>query len=631
MKLPSIEYLYSTAKNAFIRFPLSLTSSFIAVVVGIYLLENEKEIINIFPYLNIILSAALGIPLLFCTEVFSKKYNLNTTNRIIANTVGVIVLALLYLTLPNSELTANTSLPYIRYAIYNITIHLLVSFIPFIQSKGVNGFWQYNRVLFIRIVTSAIYSGFLYVGIALALTSLNLLFDVKIHDKLYLDVFIVIGGFFNTWFFLAGIPTNFDKLDEIDEYPLGLKIFSQYILFPLLALYLLILYGYGFKIVSIWDWPKGVVSYLIVCVAILGIFTLLLMYPYSNLKGNGWIKHTSRWYYILLIPLIVLLFIAISMRLKDYGITINRYIIYLLGIWLSLTSLYFVIGKTNIKFIPISLSIVIILTSFGPWSMFNVSETSQVNRLHQILEDNHFLKDDKIVNEQTVVIDSNYYSTSFTPQNQQLLNDSLKNEIKSILDYLDDHHGFKNIKHWYNQDFDNQTKIYNIKKDRWNRLNEAEIYMRALGLDYTYYNTNKSYLSYSTNNYDAVIQIKGYDFQTRINAYLYNNETSFKKFVVDSNSFELKFNQKDNTIISVYKNEKYLSKIDLKLIKDQLMNKYGNNEQHNLPQNELTIIDSTSSLNYKLMFENISFNIEQNTVKLNSVDGVLLFNLKDDK
>lgn len=631
MKLPSINYLYQQAKNAVLRFPLSLISSLVGVIIGIFLIENEKNIINIFPYLNVILTAALGIPLLFCIEVFAKKFNFNRSKRIIANFSGVVVLFLLFLTLPNSEVTANTSMPYIRYTIYNLAIHLLVSFIPFIRTNTTNGFWQYNRVLFIRFITSAIYSGFLYVGIALALVSLNLLFDIKIHDKLYAELFIFIGGFFNTWFFIAGMPQNFDDLEHDTVYPFGLKVFTQYILFPLLALYLVILYGYGIKIVSIWDWPKGVVSYLIVCVAVLGIFNLLMIYPYGKLEGNKWIKTTSRVYYFLLIPLIVMLFIAISMRLNDYGITINRYIIYVLGIWLSLVSLYFVIGKTNIKFIPTSLFVVLVLTSFGPWSMFNVSENSQVTRLKHLLEEAKLLENNKIVNEQIIKIDSNYNHLSFTPQNQLLLNDSLKNEIKSILDYLDDHHGFNKIKAWYSQDFDSQIENYNLKKERWSRLNEAEIYMRALGLDYTYYFFNNDYISYSTNNYDDVIDVKGYDYETKVNSYLYNSDVSMKKFTLDSNEYELKHQQKNNCIIEVYKNNQLFSAIDLTALRTNLMSKYGKNQQYNIPTEELTIKDSTTNFNYKIILENIAFNLEKDSIKLSSFNGVILFNIKDVK
>ena len=349
MQLPSINYLYQKAKNSAVRFPLTLISSLLAVTIGIYLAEQEGVIGNLFPFINVMLCLALGIPLFFCVNVFTKKLDLTNLQSIGVKVGAAAVLGLLYFTLPNSEETANTSLPYIRYTIYNISIHLLVSFAPYLKGKQLNGFWQYNRLLFTRLVISAIYSGFLYVGIALALVSLNLLFEIKIHDKLYFDLWIVIVGFFNTWFFVSGMPTNFDDLEEIDEYPFGLKVFSQYILLPLLVLYLVILYLYGAKIIVLWDWPKGIVSWLIIAVAVLGIFAFLLIHPFGQKEENSWIKKFSKAYYFILLPLVTMLFIAISMRLADYGITINRYIVLLLGVWLTIVCVYFMNTLPKVK------------------------------------------------------------------------------------------------------------------------------------------------------------------------------------------------------------------------------------------------------------------------------------------
>lgn len=466
MKLPSISYLFNKAKDSIVRFPLTILSSLISVCIAIFLVEFNDEILNFFPYINLLLTAALGIPLYFCTTIFIKKMNFNFKLKLICQIAATILLALIYFSLPNSDVTHNTSLPYIRYSIFNVIAHLLVSFIPYITSKKLNGFWNYNKVLFIRFLTSILYSGFLYIGLSLALLALNLLFDIDIHEELYFEFFIIIGGFFNTWFFVAGIPEELDELENITQYPKGLKIFSQYVLLPLLILYLIILYVYGVKILIFWDWPKGIVSYLISCVSILGILTLLLIYPYGNLKDNLWIKKFTNLYYYLLFPLIIILFIAIWLRIDDYGITINRYIIVLLGVWLSIISIYFSIRKTNIKFIPTSLAIILILMSFGPWSMFSVSENSQTKRLIKILEENSILKEGKVNNEVIWQTDSSdVFNSGTVLTNEYLVNDSIHNEIKSILDYLDDHHGFLSIKTIFQQNIDSLIMIKNKKEN----------------------------------------------------------------------------------------------------------------------------------------------------------------------
>lgn len=366
MKLPSINVLVTTAKKSFLRFPLTIITSFIAVIIGIYLIEFNKDIKNMFPYINVMLCLSLGIPLYFCATIISNKKKFDSRKIVIINLFATAILIAIYFTFPNLESTHNTSLPYIKYGLYNITCHLLVSIIPFAFSKQLNGFWHYNKMLFIRILTSILYSGFIYVGLIIALTALNLLFEIKIHEELYVEIWIVTIGFFNTWFFVSGIPTDFDHLDEIYEYPKGLKTFSQFILLPLLALYLIILYSYGTKILVTWNWPKGIVSYLIIFVSIIGILTFLLLHPYGFQKENSWIKKASKGYYFLLIPLLIILFIAIFMRLNDYGLTINRYSILMLGIWLSVICLYTALGKTNIKFIPTSLVLFLLLISFGP-------------------------------------------------------------------------------------------------------------------------------------------------------------------------------------------------------------------------------------------------------------------------
>lgn len=634
MKLPSINYLFSKAKNSAFRFPLTLTTSFIAVCIGIYLIEYEKDSTNLFPFINAMLCAALGIPLFFCINVFTQKLKLARSKSIIMKLGGVIIISLLYFTLPSSEETANTSLPYIRYVIYNLSLHLLVSFAPYIKGREFNGFWQYNRILFTRFILSLVYSGFLYAGIALAMGAMQLLFDVKIQGETYGQLFIFIGGFFNTWFFISGMPENFDELEKIEEYPFGLKVFSQYILLPLLLLYLVILYMYGGKIIALWDWPKGIVSWLIVAVSVLGIFTFLLIHPYGQKEENSWIKKFTKIFYFLVIPLVVLLFLAISIRLSDYGITINRYIILLLGVWLTLVSGYFIIGKNNIKFIPISLCVMMLLMSFGPWSMFSVSERSQANRLAEILETHGILKDGQVQNEQELKIDSTFYHQKLEYPNQQLVSDSMANEVKSIIDYLDDHHGFNAIKSWYIQDFDKQIETYNTNKKRWSRMNEAEIYMKALGLEYRYYyvNSENRYFSYSTPYYKELTNIKGYDYMLNINYYHYSENTNYNStiaFELDSISYEFKRVNKDEYIMELFKEKKSILAINIDNFKNELVGKYGKDYKSDLPQEELTIKGESNGLHYKLELTNISFRSENDTINAESIDGKLFLRFEE--
>jgi len=629
MKLPSLEYLANNAKVSFLRFPFTILSSLLAVGIGIYLVEYENDIANMFPFINTLLCASLGIPLYFCAAVVAQKRKWSAKTTWLLHLYATLVLVALYFTLPDANLTQNTSLPYIRFGIYNITIHLLVSFIPFLASRQLNGFWNYNKILFIRFWTAVLYSGFLYLGLTLALVSLKLLFDVDIHDKLFFELYILIIGFFNTWFFVAGIPKDFDALDAITEYPKGLKIFSQYVLLPLLILYLFILYGYGGKIVLLWDWPKGIVSYLIACVSVLGILTFLLIHPYGSLSDNAWIKKASKSYYIILFPLIVILFIAVSMRIDEYGITINRYIILLLGIWLTIVCLYFTVGKTNIKFIPTSLAAILIIMSFGPWSMFSISEKSQVNRLKNILEQVKIIEDQRIKQEVPWVKDSlPDFHSPLENTHETILTDSLHNEVKSILDYLDDHHGFSSIKTWYKQDLDSMINLSNDNTDRWSQKNEAEIYMRTLGLKYEYRNTdNKNlYFSYNTNEGNTM-NVKGYDYLIAFDQYGYDDDQVISSFSIDSQSYTLNYSFKKPDFLQL-KNERETISLNAKYLIDSLLLMYGKKETNNIPSSKMRLAGSCQAFDFKVEFERINFDGTSTDLKTNSLSGNIFITLK---
>jgi hypothetical protein len=311
-------------------------------------------------------------------------------------------------------------------------VHLLVAFVPFFKKGEVNGFWHFNKVLFLRSLTAALFSAVLWAGLAIALAAVSHLFDVTIKSERYLELWIFIAGIFNTWFFLSNLPENIDLLEYETTYPKGLKIFTQYVLIPLVVIYVLILYAYIVKIVVEWNWPKGWVANLVLGFSVTGIFSLLLVHPIRDRIENVWIKRFSRWYYIAEVPLVVVLLMAIWRRVSEYGITENRYVVLLLGVWLAAVVLYFLMSKNpSIKLIPASLCLGAFLLSFGPWGVFQISEKSQLHRLEMALADAGLLKNEAILKGQG--------QTTYD-QSQ---------EISSIIRYLYNTHGLNSIQRWF--------------------------------------------------------------------------------------------------------------------------------------------------------------------------------------
>lgn len=630
MKLPSINYLLISAKNSLIRFPLTILCSLIAVILAIYLTEYGKYDSEMLPYINVMLCASIGIPLFFCTTIISNKNRFTSKTIAYINILALCILIGVYFTLPSSKSTHNTSLPYIKYAIYNITCHLLVSFIPFAYNKQLNGFWHYNKVLFIRILASILYTGFIYIGLAIALTSLKLLFDIDIHTELYFEIWIVLIGVFNTWFFVSGIPKDFDSLEQIYEYPKGLKTFSQFVLIPLLGLYLLILYTYGTKILLLWDWPKGIVSYLIICVSILGILTFLLLHPYGNQDGNGWIKKSSKGYYLMLFPLLVILFIAIFMRVGDYGITINRYVILFLGVWLSVVCLYTALGKVNIKFIPTSLACLLIIVSFGPWGLYSYSEKSQVNRLKNILQKAGILENNKVKNEIYWLKDSLPNLCSNIPlKNESKLNDSLVSEVKSILEYLDGHHGFSSIKEWYQQDLDSIINLQNPEKENYYNYSEAELYMKTLGLKYeNFYEENiEPPLVFNSANTGGVKKVTGYDYFITFEKYTSEENKTIFSFNADSIEYKLDYVNKPKVkLLLKTKGETIIFEIEY--LANKLKREFGSDSDSLIPISKMQLNYSNANFDYKIEFHSIELDKQKTNLKLTNISGDIFIKKK---
>lgn len=265
--------------------------------------------------------------------------------------------------------------------------HLIACTLPYLSSGSHMGFWQYNRILLLRILLSAFYSGFLFAGLSIAIVATDQLLGFSVNEKIYADVFIFLAGVFNTWFFLAGIPKDWNEIENDNSYPKGLKIFTQYVLIPLVSIYLIILYIYSAQILSRQEWPVTWVVYLVLGFSISGILALLLTWPLRELPEYTWIRLYSKWYFMALLPLALLLIFTIGRQILHYGITPNRYLTAILSLWLLLMAIYYLIaGLKRIRLLPVSLACICLFAALGgPLSAISVSLRNQKNGLEKLL------------------------------------------------------------------------------------------------------------------------------------------------------------------------------------------------------------------------------------------------------
>jgi hypothetical protein len=581
MKLPSLQQVVQDATRTFLRFPVVLIFAAVGTFAAVMLIDHEgpPQATILF---NVLLASILGIPMLLAFALIAEKKKWSRLLSIGVQILGVLLLAAYGFTIP-ADLGNAPAIYIIRQLMLAVALHLFVAFAPYLGKGEHNGFWHYNKTLFLRLFMAVIFASVLYTGLSIALAALDQLFGIYVPGKRYGELWCIIVGLFITWFFLAGIPEDLDSLENSTDYPRGIKIFAQSILFPLVLIYLVILYAYLIKIVVEWDWPQGWVSKLILGFSATGIFSLLLLYPVRERAENIWIRSVSRWFYIIMIPLLMMLFPAVWRRISEYGVTEGRYIAIALGLWLAGLVIYFMASKTkSIKVIPASLAALALIISWGPWGIFKVSEQSQVNRLKVLLTNNSILVEGKVRTAPAAV------SAEDTKQ------------ISSIIAYLYNIHGYDCIQPWFDQ---------SLKEDSGGTgagRKAPAITAKMMGIEYLniWYSPAESFI-YLSSDQQSVIDVHDYDLMLRAqNVETGSLEKSFSGtdivYCLSANLDTITFRRRsaDQVIDSL--------QIDLRPLVDKMLQDYGNTNVSKISAEKMSVSKITAGMKVKVYLRYIN-------------------------
>jgi hypothetical protein len=625
-KLPSFGMLAKEAVAAFARFPVPIIASVISCCICIYFVEADHDQRTANENLwKLLLSSGLCMTLGIGMKFFSESRNHSLMTTMLLQLLVIGVGAAFYFLTPDFKDFSETL--GFRYALFVLAAHLFAAIAPFINRGSMNGFWRYNEALFLRFLLSAFFAAVLYAGLAIALLSVEHLFGLKdeIEEEHYADLWFVITGVFHTWFFLAGVPNDLNGLEEDQSYPKSLKIFTQFVLLPLVTIYLLILYAYYGKIIFQWELPRGWVGWLVMSFSVTGILSLLLVFPIRNSEDSKWIRNFSKFYYIALLPLIFLLGLAIYPRISDYGITENRYFLILLTLWLAAISLYFLFSKKkNIKVIPVSLLFMAIFSSFGPWGAFAVSERSQVNRLVGLLEKNNRF-------------DGNHlkYAADTIPREDV-------REINEVMTYLSRRHDFDNFADAVNLSLDSlnnsdSTLDSTLRNDTYSiRMRLLEL-MNIPGYEYfidqeTYqeYGEEFSYYTSETSGTESTgWQVSGFDYVSKY----YGNYNNFPRNIkagsailyidFDSKKNEMRFGRLGDTTLIIQLSP-YIKRLNKVLENPNAYSSYGQ-----IPDTLSVLVNENNQLKIGIHFNNIRGRQKPDSITIDDIGADILIKFKN--
>lgn len=475
-----IESTIGNIKLSIKRFPITLMISVILVISLIYLQESPLNLENRVRIREVNMILGLGIPLSVCIglliESFFKGDKLKSTILYICGMGFLILYYFIFVAEKDFNVVTMS-----RYGVVMLSLVLAFLYIP--RLKNDQNYEYYVMDVYSSLAITFIYSFVLYFGISAIFFTIDRLFDVSIKGDFYYYMFLIVSFIFALSLFLSKLPSQDNEFINI-EYTKALKVLLLYIVIPLITIYTAILYVYFAKIIVTMVWPKGLVSHLVLWYSTISVGIIFLITPI--LDENKIAKLFKIWFPKVILPVLLMMFISIGQRVGQYGITENRYYIMVLGAWVTGIMIYFSLKKPlkNI-IIPISLSIIMLNSVFGPLSSYSLSKMSQNKRLENILNKNNMIDNNIIVPNSNVSKDDRI-------------------EINNIISYFDSNHEVGEI-----NVFPKDININQVDK--------------LTGFKYEYYNpyvqNQEIYFFYGSQNADDYIDITGYDYFVNLNSW----------------------------------------------------------------------------------------------------------------
>lgn len=329
-------------------------------------------------------------------------------------------------------------------------LFLMIGVSPYLKSRDSLSLWFFNETINIGTLT-AIFAGVVWgAGLSGALGAVELLFGVNVSGDFYATIWALIGFFFIPLYALSWVPRRFTFTDADCHAPPQVAFIINWILAPLVVLYLVILYAYFIKLIATQTLPIEMASWLIAGFGGAGVFTYLCGWPLRE-TGGPMLRFVCRYFFwAMIIPAILQLW-AIGLRIHDFGVTEQRYMIAACGVWLLGVSAVYA-GRPNmpIKYIILSLVAVLFVASLDGIGARALGVQSQMSRLKALIATYDLRADKKTT----------------LPFKEQ-------SNLSSIIEYLVRHGGQRDL----------IKRFPHLTKLKGGRVGAAEV-VQALGVQY---------------------------------------------------------------------------------------------------------------------------------------------------
>jgi len=610
MKALDIAYLSRKILKTFWRFPIPvilILLTFLSTIIVIYK-EDETSIGQ-----HLLLTTMLGIPLFTAFNLYLERVETRRWFNIIVNALGFFILILFFINLPTNQIYEKH---YIRAFTLFFTFLASMFYLPFIGFHQQIPFWYYNKQFIKRIFISLFFSTIIYLGLLLAISAIDVLFGAHINYKWYLYVLAFAYTLLLPWLILGGLQLKFTYHANKQFYPKEVRTFALYVLLPLNLIYGIILIVYSIKIILTGVWPSGWTVGLIMGYSIIHLLIIILTFPVLFDKENKALVKYVFINFIFILLFLILYFLAIIKRIQEYGLTENRFLVVLFGIWMLFLSVYLYIKKIHdLRVIPLSFIILAFLSVSGPWNMFRICKHQQLKRWEYLLVKNDLLNQGKI--------DAHHKDIDAKTQT----------ELSSIALYLAETHGGKTLAPYFKLNIDS---LFNTNDTVNNyTYNKISTLFSSAGLTFNpyYYDVadDSNYQFYSS-DVRTSIMVDSSLFVCFLNAYSNNENVQYKQnyqlndslilelsMPINTNSLSIKLNNKQDAIFNL---QDYFNEINAYTPSE----KYINSVKLKPEQLKKSIIGST--YRYDFILERIEYNVKNKVKTPISISGYLIIKVK---
>jgi len=573
------QFISQEIKEVISRFPLTVICSFLFCIIAISLVEIDSEFSETH---EVLIKCLLCLALAFIYTIFVKickdSHKLPQHTYWLLQGLGLLAIIGFYFWIPD---LSEREFPIRLFSVFSgvlLALHLFVTVVPYVKKEhSLSDFWIYNKTLLIRFFEASFFTVVLFAGLSIALVSIEKLFDISFRGlEVYVDLAIFLFSVVHPFFFLSRFPNKFNGL-ELEEPSKAYLIFSKFILIPIVVTYFIILYLYSGKIIAAWNWPRGWVSSLTLLLSGIGILTYLLNYKTDLFSKPKLVVFYKKYFFPLLLPLLFLLSLAIYTRVSEYGITERRYIGMVFTLWLFVITLYIIFSKKDdIRILPLSLSIFMLLSVIGPWNMNRISISSQLSSLENILMEKGLVDE-----------------MGFTGESVKL-NQKESNRISSIMSYLRVHNKLDLMSKWNSEQLI-LSPNQNGKLDQNTIRNQLQIEDQINSVD-------PNQLNYFTNH--QYYDLSSYNHMLIINQNLHKNQFNPEAPLTFSGNFDFE----ENALL-IYKLGQLVDKVSLTKVVNSLTENpdiFRNNERMTDPEDMAFELDS-KDYDLKLYMDDINF------------------------